>query len=77
METVLTKWGNSLGVRIPVSIVKELSLENGSIIEIKEKGNKIIMKKMRSSLIEMLNLINESNMHKEIKTDICVGKEIW
>jgi antitoxin component of MazEF toxin-antitoxin module len=28
-------------------------------------------------LIEMLNLINETNIHKEIETDICVGKEIW
>jgi antitoxin MazE len=77
METVLTKWGNSLGLRIPCSIAKELSLKNGSVIEIKEKGNKIIMKKKRSSLIEMLNLINETNIHKEIETDICVGKEIW
>jgi antitoxin MazE len=77
METVLTKWGNSLGVRIPVSIVKELSLKNGSIMEIKEKRNKIIIKQKKSSLIEMLNLINESNIHKGIKTDICVGKEIW
>jgi antitoxin MazE len=77
METVLTKWGNSLGVRIPALIVKELSLKNGSIVEIKEKRKKIIIKQKKNSLIEMLNLINESNIHNEIKTDICVGKEIW
>jgi antitoxin component of MazEF toxin-antitoxin module len=46
-------------------------------VEIKEKRNKIIIKQKKSSLIEMLNLINESNVHNEIKTDICVGKEIW
>jgi antitoxin component of MazEF toxin-antitoxin module len=46
-------------------------------VEIKDKGNKIIMKKKKSSLIEMLNLIDETNVHEEIKTDICVGKEVW
>lgn len=29
METVVEKWGNSLGVRIPNVIVKGMSFENG------------------------------------------------
>ena len=67
METIIKKWGNSLGVRIPNLIVRELSLKNGSIVEIKDNGSEIIIKPaQRTKLSEMLSQINEQNIHKEI-----------
>jgi len=78
METVVKKWGNSLGIRIPNLIARELSLKNGSIVEIKDNGNEIIIKPtQKSKLSEMLSQINEQNIHKEIETTGPVGKEIW
>jgi antitoxin MazE len=44
MKTVIKKWGNSLGIRIPSLLTKELSLEDGSFVNIKRKGKKIIIK---------------------------------
>jgi antitoxin MazE len=44
METVIKKWGNSLGIRIPNLIVREFSLKDGSFVEIKDMGNEIIDK---------------------------------
>jgi len=57
MEATVQKWGNSLGIRIPNLIVRELSL----------KGR----------LSEMLDNINDQNIHHEIYWGEPVGKEIW
>jgi antitoxin MazE len=77
MEAVIKKWGNSLGIRIPNLIVRELSLEDGSFVDIKDKGNEIIIKPKKNKLTEMLNLVNEKNIHGEIETSGPVGKEVW
>jgi antitoxin MazE len=78
MEAVVKKWGNSLGIRIPNLIVKEMSLKDGSFVDINDNGNEIVIKPLRkNNLSEMLSLINEQNIHKEIKSSGPVGKEIW
>ncbi|MDR3244215.1 MAG: AbrB/MazE/SpoVT family DNA-binding domain-containing protein [Elusimicrobiota bacterium] len=77
METVIKKWGNSLGIRIPNLIVKELSLKDGSSVNIEDINNEIVIKPKRKTLDEMLDEINEHNIHEEIETGSPVGKEIW
>ncbi|MDR1286665.1 MAG: AbrB/MazE/SpoVT family DNA-binding domain-containing protein [Treponema sp.] len=78
METVIKKWGNSLGIRIPNLIVREFSLKDGSFVEIKDMGNEIIITpKKRNTLSEMLDAINKQNIYEEMKTNGPVGKEIW
>jgi len=78
MEAVVKKWGNSLGIRIPSLIVRELALKDGSYVDINDKGKTIIIKPIqKNNLSEMLSNINEQNIHKEIDTGSPVGKEIW
>jgi antitoxin MazE len=78
MEAIAKKWGNSLGIRIPNFIVRELSLKDGSSVDINNNGNEIIIKPIKKTkLTEMLSKINEQNIHKEIETTGPVGKEIW
>jgi antitoxin MazE len=78
MEAVVKKWGNSLGIRIPNLIFRELSLKDGSQIDINKNGNEIIVRLVKKSrLSEMLGKINEENIHAEIETTGPVGKEIW
>jgi antitoxin MazE len=78
METVIKKWRNSMGIRIPNLIVREFSLKDGSFVEIKDIGDEIIIKpKKKNKLLEMLDAINEQNIHKEMETNGPVGKEIW
>ncbi|MCX7179906.1 MAG: AbrB/MazE/SpoVT family DNA-binding domain-containing protein [Proteobacteria bacterium] len=33
MKVILSKWGNSLAVRIPAGLVRELSLKDGAALE--------------------------------------------
>ena len=78
MEAVIKKWGNSLGIRIPKFIACELSLKDGSLVDIKDHGKEIIIKPVQKSrLSEMLYKINKQNIHKEIETGGAVGIEIW
>ncbi|MDR2595866.1 MAG: AbrB/MazE/SpoVT family DNA-binding domain-containing protein [Treponema sp.] len=78
MEAIVKKWGNSLGIRIPNLIVRELSLKDGSFVDITNKGKEIIIKPIqKNKLSEMLDKINEQNLHREVETGGPVGKEIW
>ena len=78
METIIKKWGNSLGVRIPSFIVKDLSLKDGSCVDIDDFGDNIVIKpKNKISLSQMLSNINEDNIHNEIETSTPMGNEIW
>ena len=78
MEAMVQKWGNSLGIRIPNLIVREFSLKNGSVVNINDNGNEITIKPVKKSkLSEMLNNINDQNIHGEVPTMGPVGKEIW
>lgn len=78
MEAVVRKWGNSLGIRIPNIIAREYSLKDGSFVNISDLGREIIIKPIKKNkLSEMLEQINERNIHEEIKTTGPVGNEIW
>jgi len=78
MEAVVQKWGNSLGIRIPNLIARELSLKNGSVVNINENGKEITIKPVQKrTLSEMLDAINKNNIHEEIDWGKPVGNEIW
>jgi len=78
MEATVKKWGNSLGIRIPNLIVRELSLKDGSLVDINDRGKEIVIKPVqKNKLSEIVSNINEQNIHKEIETGGPVGKEVW
>ena len=78
MEVTVQKWGNSLGIRIPNLIVRELSLKNGSVVDINDNGSEIVIKPIRKTrLSEMLEKISDENIHQEIGTTGPVGNEVW
>ena len=63
----MQKWGNSLGIRIPNLIVREFSLKNGSVVNINDNGNEIVIKPVKKSrLSEMLDKIDDQNLHPEV-----------
>ncbi len=78
METKIQKWGNSLGVRIPMNIINDLSLKNGSTVDITEKtGTIIILPKKNHDLDRLIESISDENIHSEIDFGNSEGNEIW
>ena len=49
MSVMVSKWGNSLGIRIPLAIVEALSIKSGDTISYEVKNNSVILKKEKSS----------------------------
>jgi len=49
MKTKVQKWGNSLGLRIPKIFAREARIDDGSSIDIKIEGKKLVIKPLRSS----------------------------
>ena len=77
METRIQKWGNSLGVRIPAQIAKELHLGPGSRVSLEVTDNKLVVFPPKYDLKEMLDAIDEKNMHHQLLDDTQVGNEEW
>ncbi len=79
METTIQKWGNSLAIRIPINIAKEVRFKRGSYIDIQREQNKLILvhKKKKLRLVDLLAKINNQNLHTEIDTGETIGNENW
>lgn len=43
IHTKISKWGNGYGIRIPIHMIGELSLTNGSAVYLVTDGNKIVV----------------------------------
>ncbi len=78
---VIRKWGNSLALRIPMSIAKQLNLKANSTVECTVSDGKLLVKPVERQpkylLRELLSGIDNENLHKEIKTGQPVGVEAW
>jgi len=77
MQTVVQKWGNSLGIRIPSMYVKEFNLKNGNSVEIIESNGNIIIVPPKKTLEDYLSRVSKANTHDVIETGSSVGKEEW
>jgi len=79
VEARLKKWGNSLGVRIPQSIAKDVGLTEDSVVDLRaEDGRLVIRLKAKSyKLDELLAQVTDTNVHPETNWGQPLGKEIW
>jgi antitoxin MazE len=76
----VAKWGNSLAVRIPQHLAKEIGLIDGGEVEIVAIDGNLTIKPRRQkqySLEELIAGITPENRHGEIDTGMSVGEEIW
>ena len=64
------KWDNSLAVKIPQRLAKEIGLIDGNLT-IKPRKQK------QYSLAELISGITPENRHAEIDTGLSVGEEVW
>ena len=58
MEATLTKWGNSIGVRIPSQMASEIGFHAGSKVELRSHRNQIVIQP-RYDLKEMYKPLSE------------------
>ena len=77
-DAKIQKWGNSLGIRIPKSVIEKANLEENSEVEIENKDGAIIIfpRQKKESLADLLSQITKNNLHHEDEYKI-EGNEVW
>jgi len=75
----IAKWGNSLGVRIPKAVTKEVGLDEGASVEVKVSGRNVVLAPVHReySLSELVAGITAKNRHGETDWGSPVGNENW
>ena len=79
-ETQVSKWGNSLAVRIPQAIVRDARLAEGDKLSLDLAGDGSIVLRSRQrkySLEELVAKIKPTNRHDETDWGAPQGKEAW
>ncbi len=77
MTVTIARWGNSLGVRIPKSVLQTAHLSEGDQVDVEGRDGEVLVKRRASvSLRELLDQITSDNLHGEQFAEL-VGNERW
>ena len=80
INSSIKKWGNSLAIRIPSSVIQDLALTENSSVQITSNGIVATIQpniRKKVSLDELVAAIKPDNIHKEVDWGKPVGKEVW
>ena len=82
MQATLRKWGNSIGLRIPIALLTELNLTENSTVDLSIEDGRLIVapdqkRKWKYSLDQLLSGVTETNIHPETDWGVPVGDESW
>lgn len=79
MITALSKWGNSLALRIPQTMLAAAGLKNESKVDISCKDNMILIKAVDepTCLADLFKDYNGAYSPSEIDFGKPIGKEVW
>lgn len=78
----ISKWGNSLGFRIPRGVADSLNLQAGDVLELSPAEGGLLIKKAkpegkRHALADILECFTPSDAHEAIDFGTPQGEEIW
>jgi len=65
MTAVISKWGNSQGLRFPKNIMEELDLSVGDKVELKTENNRVIIKPIK----QKRKIYNINELVKKMPSD--------
>lgn len=77
---IVAKWGNSLGIRVPSAIAKQLDLKEGMQVVVSVVEDKLVIqpeRRKKYTLDELLEGMTPDHCHSEIEMGAPIGNEIW
>lgn len=80
MHTKLSRWGNSLAVRIPQHVAREAGLVEGTEVELTALPGGLAVRPVAAEvppLEALLAGITDENRHDAVDTGPPVGAELW
>jgi antitoxin MazE len=77
MDMTISKWGNSLGVRIPGAVAKAAGIGLGTPVHITADKGRIVLEPVRYDLKSLLSGVTQKNRHPAINTGPAASGEVW
>ena len=80
MQVQIKPWGNSQGIRLPQSLLKEANIHADDTLEVRLDGSRIILTKTcphRSLRERAAAFGGELRLSDELERDDAVGSEVW
>ena len=78
MYATVSKWGNSLGIRIPRGIAQDANIAEGTAIDLRVENGRIVAERIDVESLEvLLARVTPENLHGEQLTDPPVEREVW
>ena len=78
-STQISRWGNSLGLRLPKAVASEARIGEGDPVEVSVENGMIVIRPAQStySLHELVSKITPHNRHGETDWGKPTGDEQW
>ena len=78
MTAAIQKWGNSLALRIPSAVARQIRVENGDAVEMRVQRGALTIRaaRPRYQLSNLLKDIHPGNSHEEVDWGKSVGREV-
>lgn len=79
MKSNIKKWGNSLALRLPASVLGGTVFELDLEVDVRVEGNRLIIEPVREpmDLTTLLAKVTPLNRHDLVDWGPPVGKEVW
>lgn len=78
MRATVSKWGNSLGLRIPRGLAEDAGLAEGSVVELRLEDGRLVAEPVVIEKLEsLLARVTPKNRHRELLVDSPRGRETW
>ena len=80
MIATIQKWGNSLAVRIPKTVVQDIHLRTGTTVDLTVRDGKLLVEPTTTPtyrLSQLLKQVSKRNVHREVDTGRSTGNEAW
>ena len=80
MNTTVQKWGNSLALRIPMALAKDIHLQQGALVHVAViEGKMVVAPKgnKKYSLSRLLKGVTKANRPAEYDWGGAMGRESW
>jgi antitoxin MazE len=78
MNATIQKWGNSLALRIPKPVARQIQVEEGDDVELRVSADELVVRPARPkySLASLIKGIKPTNRHTEVDWGEARGREV-
>jgi antitoxin MazE len=78
VRVTVSKWGNSLGIRIPRGVAQDAQITEGTELDVRvEDGRMVLEAPPAPKLDQLLARVTRENLHEELMSDDPKGREAW